>query len=731
MIQQRLTVEQLCRKLKPIFGKRIDDIYLKYAMAESNDEREEIGHILNALYHKNLGELLDNKVLLEPPKEELVGGKYPLGKVSYAEKKLFDFSLREQDWPRHVCISGMSGSGKTTLAINLVNNFIQQDKPFLIFDWKKSFRPLLAASSEIMCFTVGSNAVSNLFKMNINQPPKGIDPKEWINVLCDLLIESFSASFGVHKVLLETLDDAFKQWGVYEGSKNYPTWENIKWYLEEKINKSGGREAGWLESALRIASVLTFGSFGEVCNSKESTLNVEELLNKKVILELNSLGNIEKKFFCEFVLTYIYKLKKAGQNKSTGKFEHAIIVDEAHNIFLKKPTNFSNESVTDMIYREMREYGVSLICLDQHISKLSDTVKGNSACHIAFQQQLTQDIYDISGLMQLTDQRQFFSMLPVGSAIVKLSERHNSPFLIEVPQSELRDVVISDKDVESRTKAMMAGIELESGKDSEFYDDLVVKADPEIKVHYDRVDVKKVIDVVDVKHPRVYTDSQHENLSRGPEKSSEKIFTKGIETPEPVKEDVSTHGCTPKHFSGKMFTESIEITEKPFVYTVSDKVEVSPQIDALNSTQNVLYEFVQKKLAEGFELIEIEKMLEMNRGKGNYGLADVWGVINYALEKKLNEGNLRNVVPAEKQNIYNSNNFDSGNWQEKFLSFLRENHDQDYGTVEIYKKLGLSSRKGNKIKSELMEKNLIAVEEVRNDKGWKKIIRLTAPIQTH
>ena len=679
MMQQRsMTVEQLCKKLKPIFGKRIDDIYLKYAMAESNEEREEIGHILNALYHKNLGELLDNKVLLEPPREELIDGNYPLGKISYAGKKLFNFNLREQDWPRHVCISGMSGSGKTTLAINLVNNFIQHDKPFLVFDWKKSFRPLLSASSEVMCFTVGNEAISNLFKMNINEPPRGIEPKEWINVLCDLLIESFSASFGVHKVLLETLDDAFKQWGVYEGSENYPTWENIKWYLEEKINKSGGREAGWLESALRIASVLTFGSFGEVCNSKEGNLNVEELLDKKVILELNALGNIEKKFFCEFLLTYIYKLKKAGQNKPTGNFEHAIIVDEAHNIFLKKPTNFSNESVTDMIYREMREYGISLICLDQHISKLSDTVKGNSACHIAFQQQLTQDIYDISGLMQLTDQRQFFSMLPVGSAIVKLSERHNSPFLVEVPQSALRDNVVNDKDVKSRTKAMMMGIEVEKGEDKEFYDDLVARPEVEVDVHYDRVDVKEVEDV-----------------------------EMSVETVEAPVTDVST-----------VSEPIVEVEEKPVeIIKIKD--------NSLSDFQNVLYEFVQKKLEEGLELIEIEKMLEMNRGKGNYSITDVWKVINCALEEKLS---IENVVPVKKQNIYNSDKCDFENWQEKFLSFLRENHNQDYGTVEIYNKLGLSSRKGNKIKKELMEKNLIAIEEVRNDKGWKKIIRLTAPL---
>ncbi len=690
MMQQRISIEQLCRKLKPIFGKRIDDIYLKYAMAESGEEREEIGHILNALYHKNLGELLDNKVLLEPPRKEL-DGNYPLGMISYAGKKIFPFSLREHDWPRHVCISGMSGSGKTTLAINLVNNFIEHDKPFLVFDWKKSFRPLLLAGSEVMCFTVGNESVSNLFKMNINEPPKGIEPKEWINVLCDLLVESFSASFGVHKVLLETLDDAFKQWGVYEGSNNYPTWENIKWYLEEKLNKTGGREAGWLESALRIASVLTFGSFGEVCNHKgEGNLSVEELLDKKVILELNALGSVEKKFFCEFILTYIYKLKKAGQNNSTGEFKHAIIVDEAHNIFLKSPTHFAKESVTDMIYREMREYGTSLICLDQHISKLSDTVKGNSACHIAFQQQLTQDIYDISGLMQLTDQRQFFSMLPVGSAIVKLSERHNSPFLIEVSKAELRDNIVSDEAIKSRTKAMIMGIEVKRGSDEDFNKDLIPEQKAvEVKVHYDRVEVKGNM-----------SEEEEKKSDVGKEKMSDNVITGLINAP---------------------VTAVPEVCENV-------KVEIKSN---LSDVQNILYEFVQKKLEEGFELVKIENMLEKNRGKGNYSVADVWKVINYALEKKLKGDNVSNVIPPKKQNIYNSSEIDSETLQERFLVFLRENYNQDYGTVAIYKKLGLSSRKGNKIKNELIEKNLIAIEEVRNDKGWKKIIRLTEPIHIH
>src|SRR3989344_2451769 len=238
----------------------------------------------------------------------------------------------------------------------------------------------------MLCYTIGNDQISNTFKININQPPKGISPKEWINVLCDLLVESFSVSFGVHKIILETLDEAFKEWGIYNGSKNFPTWNHIKWRLEQKADKAKGREATWIESAMRIATVLTFGSFGEVLNYKgEKSWDVEDLLKQKVIFELNSLGNVEKKFFCEFVLTYIYKLKKSNQAAISNDFDHAILVDEAHNIFLKDKTHFVQESVTDMIYREMREYGTSLVCLDQHVSKLSDSVKGNSACHIAFQ----------------------------------------------------------------------------------------------------------------------------------------------------------------------------------------------------------------------------------------------------------------------------------------------------------------------------------------------------------
>ncbi len=631
--QKAITIEEICSKLRPLFGKKIDDIYLRYSMAESREEREEITHILSALYQKNLNRLLDNGVLLEPPREELVSGKYPLATVSYAQKKLYPFALREQDWPRHVCVTGMSGSGKTTFAFNIIQNFIKKDKNFLVFDWKKSFRPLINSSPKIMCITIGDERVTNLFKTNINVPPKGVAPKEWVNTLCDLLTESFSASFGVHKVLLETLDESFKEWGVYQGSKNYPTWNHIKWRLEEKMNKAKSREEGWLESALRIATVLTFGDFGKVVNYKgDKNIRIEDLLNEKVIMELSSLGNIEKKFFCEFILTYIYKLKKARQNSITNNFDHAIIVDEAHNIFLKKPTHFSNESVTDMIYREMREYGTSLICLDQHISKISDTVKGNSACHIAFQQQLPQDIMDIGDLMQIREKKHFFSQLHVGHAIVKLSERYTLPFLIDVPMANIRKNNITDREIKGRMNTILVERELLEGKDPEFKEQITSK----------------------------------EN-----------------------------------------------IIEKPKIE------EKDSEIQNFSPMQKALYEFTIDSLNTGNGLDEIEKILEKNP-KRNYRISDIVRVINYAFARQLAQKREKTVSEYVETSQPNELTED----QQKFIDFIKLNPSHNLSTVEVYQKIGLSARKGTKIKKELEEMNILSIEEIKYEKGWKKLIRL-------
>jgi len=664
MYNRNLTAEDIARKLKPIFGKKIDEVYFRYSVANSLEEKNEIFQLLSGLYQKHLNQLLDKGILLEPPKNGIVSGEYPLGKVEYAGREVSEFGLREKDWQRHICISGMSGSGKTTFAINILKNFAKKDKPFLVFDWKKSFRSLLQTDKDMLCFTVGDDSVSNMFKLNINRPPQGINPKEWINTLCDLLTESFQVSFGVHKVLLETLDEAYEGWGVYNGGTHYPNWQHIKKLLEIKTREANGRETGWYESAMRIATVLTFGSFGKVVNyDGNKSLSIEELFKKKTILELSTLSNIEKKFFSEFILTYIYKLKKAQPNKTNNGFEYAILVDEAHNIFLKRPTNFMSESVTDMIYREMREYGVSLICLDQHISKLSDTVTGNSACHIAFQQQLPQDIEGISQLMQLRDNKETFSQLKVGQAVVKLSERHTFPFLIKAPYIELRSESINNDAVKLRMQCLISGFEAE--EDEDFNAGLIGR---------------KVYGINKDKYKDKKIRSQYDKVDELKKEKKENILE--VRNRQAVDSTISK--------------VSSEIKNKEVIIVKEEKEK--------------LVNLIEKKLESGISILEIEGILSREK---KYSQEKIESAINKVF-KKIEEEGKEVIYVKEKLSIEENN----------FISYLEKNIEHNNSTVELYGLVGLSNRKGNVIKNKLLKKGLIKIFEEKNNKGWKKLIRL-------
>jgi len=174
--------------------------------------------------------------------------------------------------------------------------------------------------------------------------------------------------------------------------------------LIEAPEKTGGTSARWAHIETLIEGSNPSDWRAAII---EADIMLDELLSKKVLFELHALGTAEKKFFCEFLLSYIYFMKKFNQEGYSDDFKNAILVDEAHHIFLKDKPNFIKESITEMIYRELREYGISLICLDQHISKLSEAVAGNSATLIAFQQVLPQDVDTISGLMQIKERKKY------------------------------------------------------------------------------------------------------------------------------------------------------------------------------------------------------------------------------------------------------------------------------------------------------------------------------------
>ena len=103
-------VRDVCRRLAPIIGEQAQSIHAAW-MAEDRDGREQIEHFLNALAAKHLSrDLASPTADLVPPEPTDAAGSYELGTVSYNERSIGPFGLREAEWIQHVGIFGRTGA---------------------------------------------------------------------------------------------------------------------------------------------------------------------------------------------------------------------------------------------------------------------------------------------------------------------------------------------------------------------------------------------------------------------------------------------------------------------------------------------------------------------------------------------------------------------------------------------------------------------------------------------
>ena len=180
-----MKVDDLFSKLRPVLGPRLDTLWQEYVLA-SPSARKMIEDTLRIQLARSLNAAFDQPdILLQPPSAHVAAGKYPLGVVYYGQKQFHPFGLREDELIQHVGIFGRSGSGKTNVGVMLALNFLKSRKPFLIFDWKRNYRDLLALppAKDIMVFTVGREIAP--FQFNPLKPPKGTSPTVWLKKLID------------------------------------------------------------------------------------------------------------------------------------------------------------------------------------------------------------------------------------------------------------------------------------------------------------------------------------------------------------------------------------------------------------------------------------------------------------------------------------------------------------------------------------------------------------------
>jgi hypothetical protein len=438
-------VEDICKKLRPIHGRKIDRLWQAYSI-ENTDGKRDIEQMLQILYTKTFpGGVLQDYSGLYPPPEKSVQGEYPIGTVTYADRDLFQFGLREDDWIKHMLIVGASGSGKTNLCFQIMKTFLQKNKPFLVLDWKRNYRDIIHEdySRNVRVFTVGRDIAP--FRFNPLIPPPGTSATTWLKKLIEVIAHATFVGEGVMYLLQKGLDNLYREFGMYdtEPVKRYPTLRD----LLDTINgmEAKGREAGWMSSTLRALGALTFGETGKIFNIHQQP-NIGELLEQPVILEMDSLTNSDKTFLVEGLLLWIHHYRLSSPKGKREQFDHSIILEEAHHVIGKEKSDLvGGEAITDVIIREIRELGESVIIIDQCPSLLSLPARANTWCSIILNLKDAKDVNSAASalLMEAADKK-ILGRLDTGQAVVKLQGRWNRPFTIDIPLVQIRKGSVSD-----------------------------------------------------------------------------------------------------------------------------------------------------------------------------------------------------------------------------------------------------------------------------------------------
>lgn len=415
-------LRRICHQLRPLIGDLAEALWVQYELADTPTQKLESAQMIRSMGIAHLGVQSSENGIWLPPDREVTNGEITLGQIQYPRRKPSPLKLSLSDITRHVGIFATTGSGKTNCALNLLRQLHQVEVPFLVIDWKRSYRNLLRDTSMqgLRVYTVGRKVAP--LEWNPLQPPPGVHPQTWIQILSEVLETTHVSGQGVADVLIEHADKEFRARGFYDQDVDHDEYPNF-YDLRNRVERAryNGRRALWRDSCLRILRTFTFGPAASAFNAREP-MKLESLLNSPVVLELDmELPRAVRTFFSEVILRWIH-LYRLGQGECTS-LRHVLVLEEAHNIFPQRPVETLSGGL-ESVYREIRSFGQGLVAITQHCSRLPIYLLGNTGTLILMS--LTHELDILAARQALFLKRgeeAFLDRLKVGEAIIKVKGR--------------------------------------------------------------------------------------------------------------------------------------------------------------------------------------------------------------------------------------------------------------------------------------------------------------------
>jgi uncharacterized protein len=444
-------MRELCRRLRPLVGRKAESLWSYYVTAPTPLARFDAENLIQAFALTHLGSQIQKKsILLPPDPNEAARGEIYLGQILYHGRNVGPVRLRRDELLKHVGMFATTGSGKTNIGYLLVMEFVKHGIPFLVIDWKRSYRSLISRPEcrKLNVLTAGRNV--RAFLWNPLRPPPKTHIRTWIHIVSEVLEKSHVSGQGVADVFIEHVDRAFAAKGFFDGEgAEYPNFHDVRESLERVQYK--GRRQLWQDSCLRILRTFTYGPAAQTFNQRDP-VRLETLLDGSVILELDQeLPKALRTFLAEAVFRWLHHFR-LGQGE-TASLRHVLILEEVHNLFPKTQIEMQATQGLENVFREIRSFGQGLITLTQHPSLLPVFLLGNT--HTLIFLALTHEADIIAARQALFLPRQdedVLDRLKVGEGILKVKGRvpacHVKFPLVKVEAGAVTDQYLMVNDAE-------------------------------------------------------------------------------------------------------------------------------------------------------------------------------------------------------------------------------------------------------------------------------------------
>ncbi|MBU5431305.1 helicase HerA domain-containing protein [Intestinimonas sp. MSJ-38] len=304
--------------------------------------------------------------------------------------------LSKESLASHAFITGSTGSGKSNTVYQLLNEAKEQDVRFMVVEPAKGeYKHIFGSDPDVAVF--GTNpAIVPMLRINPFSFPKDIHVLEHL----DRLIEIFNVCWPMYAAMPAVLKNAVEKsyadcgWNLVRstnryGEDIYPSFADVACNIKEIIDTSeydSDNKGAYKGSLLTRLQSLTNGINGMIFTCDE--IAAADLFDKNVIVDLSRVGSSETKSLIMGML--VLKLQEHRMATATGmneKLKHITVLEEAHNLLKRTPTEQASESANllgksvEMLANaiaEMRTYGEGFVIADQAPGLLDMSVIRNT-----------------------------------------------------------------------------------------------------------------------------------------------------------------------------------------------------------------------------------------------------------------------------------------------------------------------------------------------------------------